>query len=370
MTSGTSGSTALGGQQFAGFGDYKLWNGADGKTEVLPGGTKRPRWNNYSMTRAYRKRPINYWTATAKNGGAQFNVLANVSFLLTKPVAPAGLLVQAQSRLTDKVRGHSFNLAVNAAQGRQLVDMVTSNLGKFGRSVLALKHGDFATAARALGARPRVSKLRASDISGRWLELQYGWLPALSDTYEAAKAYEKITEKPRTSTVRSSAKITFKRNAHIGSFANAFQTCVQRISYVWEMYEDISTPRSLGLLDPLSVAWEVLPYSFVVDWFVPIGSYLDNLSILPFVKGRLMTQQTWEWSGSEPLTFTDPLPGFFGGTLCSKVEYLGVDECRAILIERGISASLPSVAFPSFDSHGLRGRRVWNAIALAAQRFL
>jgi hypothetical protein len=29
--------------------------------------------------------------------------------------------------------------------------------------------------------------------------------------------------------------------------------------------------NSIGLLNPLTIAWEVLPFSFVVDWFVNIG---------------------------------------------------------------------------------------------------
>jgi hypothetical protein len=32
--------------------------------------------------------------------------------------------------------------------------------------------------------------------------------------------------------------------------------------------------ETLGLLNPLSLAWELLPYSFVIDWFLPIGDYL------------------------------------------------------------------------------------------------
>jgi hypothetical protein len=33
----------------------------------------------------------------------------------------------------------------------------------------------------------------------------------------------------------------------------------------------------LGLTNPLNVAWELVPFSFVVDWFIPIGSFFDGL---------------------------------------------------------------------------------------------
>jgi hypothetical protein len=29
-------------------------------------------------------------------------------------------------------------------------------------------------------------------------------------------------------------------------------------------------------LNPLAIAWELVPFSFVVDWFVGVGSYLDS----------------------------------------------------------------------------------------------
>ena len=34
----------------------------------------------------------------------------------------------------------------------------------------------------------------------------------------------------------------------------------------------------LGLLNPISVAWELVPFSFLIDWFVPVGNYLDSFT--------------------------------------------------------------------------------------------
>lgn len=33
-----------------------------------------------------------------------------------------------------------------------------------------------------------------------------------------------------------------------------------------------------GFTNPVNLAWELLPFSFVVDWFLPIGPYLETLS--------------------------------------------------------------------------------------------
>jgi len=371
MSSGTTGNINLFNEPFVGYDTYRTWVGADGRTEALPSGVLRSKWNNFTMSRAWRRRTTNQWTATLVAGGTS-SFAASVTMNALTPETPISKLdLEAQSRLVAAIRGHSFNLAVNAAQSKQLVDMVIGNLGKLGRSILALKHGDFATAARQLGARPRVSRLKPSDIPGRWLELQYGWLPSLSDTYEAAKAYEVLTKDPRVSNVRASAKDTDVFNTVTGGFAKSQLRMNRRVIYNYELTEQLPASRSLGLSDPLSVIWEIIPYSFVVDWFIPIGTYLDTLSILPQLNGRWMRTEVREFSAFESLKWTQVMPGFIGGIgLCSKVEYSGTDVGRHLKVTRTTGSGSLSTALPSFSPSGLHGTRIWNAIALAAQRFL
>ena len=38
----------------------------------------------------------------------------------------------------------------------------------------------------------------------------------------------------------------------------------------------LAAMQKLGVANPASLAWELLPYSFVVDWFLPIGQYLNS----------------------------------------------------------------------------------------------
>lgn len=42
--------------------------------------------------------------------------------------------------------------------------------------------------------------------------------------------------------------------------------------------DSLLTLDQCGLINPLSVAWELVPFSFVVDWFLPIGTYINSMS--------------------------------------------------------------------------------------------
>jgi hypothetical protein len=39
----------------------------------------------------------------------------------------------------------------------------------------------------------------------------------------------------------------------------------------------LAQAASLGLTNPATWVWEKIPWSFVVDWLLPIGAYLDSM---------------------------------------------------------------------------------------------
>jgi len=261
-------------------------------------------------------------------------------------------------KLSAKVKDHDFNLAVNLAQGNQVVSMVTSTLAKFAKSVRALKHGDFATAARQLGARPRTSRLKTTDVSGRWLELQYGWLPLIGDSYEAAKAYAALTAGPRSKMYMVSMSAAAKeQSAIVGPLAYSYKNKIKR-RIIFDQYEAMTAKRQLGLEDPYSVIWEIIPYSFVVDWFYPIGSYLDAMNAIPALNGRFLTTTT---TTREGLFFRDR------GLVQYQLSSITSRDAKQITVLRTPSTAI-NPPLPSF-TQGLSGKRIWNAIALAHQAF-
>lgn len=371
MTTGATGNTDTF-LDHTGSARRREWSGGDGKYEIY-GGSTRLKWNNYTLNARQRVRNQDDYSYKRKpiNGGN------TVVATLIRSMTPGDQItwsandeLKLQAKLLDRVKGHSFNMAVAAAEGPMLVSMVANNLLKFGRAVNSLKRGDFSGAAKQLGAKPKPSRLNKSDVSGRWLELQYGWLPALSDTYEAAKAFEALSKGPRSSMITvASGRKALQKQTGPGSLGICewynVESYSRRIQY--QLYEEMAASRQLGLMNPLSVVWERIPYSFVVDWFIPIGTYLDNLNQIPKLRGRFLTTVKRKKTGSKVKVGSSSQ----WSSVVEKVNYVPVDDSwESVSMTRTLSSSL-SPPLPQFRFVGsLKGKRVWNAIALASQIFL
>lgn len=344
----------------------RTWSGGDGKTSTYAG-VKRTKWNNYSCqintsTIGSQKWKGKFWENYPTDDPKQWVSVgpSNASSGLGGPDASFSSNDQLKllNKLAEKVKGHDFNLAVNLAQGNQVVSMVVDTLTKFSKSVRALKHGDFATAARQLGARPRTSRLKTTDVSGRWLELQYGWLPLIGDSYEAAKAYAAITAGPRSKLYKASIMAVAKeQKVNNGPLSYSYKNKVRR-QIIFDQYEKMSAKRQLGLEDPYSVIWEVIPYSFVVDWFCPIGSYLDAMNAIPALIGKFCTTTT---TTREGMFFKDR------GLVQYSLSTIASRDAKQIIVDRVVSTAI-NPPLPSF-TQGLSGTRIWNAISLAHQAF-
>jgi len=331
----------------------RVWTGSDGKF-LSPGVI---RMNPYSAT--IRVAMCRHSNGTSFNGYPA-PCLANGHTLTPWTTNDTFRL---QSKLVNAVKDHNFNLAVAVAEGHKTLEMIHSNMSKIGNAILAVKHGNFARAARCLGTQHRPSSLRSKDVSGRWLELQYGWKPLLQDVYNGMGAWHILTAPPRQSSiiVTTSTHEMPKDTSNSPTNYTGFGTrrAVGRLQYV--MTEDLSVQRSLGLYDPLSVAWEVLPYSFVADWFIPIGTYLENLNTIPHLKGTfvqtIFTRNTSVLVGVKPQGLQ-----FYKG---------GAWNSRYIKVDRTVSTGL-STAFPQFKplDRVLSPLHFANALALLYQRFV
>lgn len=89
--------------------------------------------------------------------------------------------------------------------------------------------------------------------SAFWLEYSFGIAPLLQSIFDSLEAFR------RSSDLRKARAVSNGAGYHIyGSVVN----------------RDVDTLDRLGLTNPALLAWNLLPFSFVVDWFLPISTIL------------------------------------------------------------------------------------------------
>jgi hypothetical protein len=230
----------------------------------------------------------------------------------------------AVSKLAERAEADlNANVAQDIAQMNQTVSLITGTVGRITSAISAVKRGKIASAVAALGTPPprsssriRVSKGRQSAaqvVANNWLELQYGWKPLLSDIDGAMRNLANSIHK--SGGVRTVSASSSKSNGDSGSFTcpyvgggppqgswNFSTTTTSRYGLSFQIDNSlIAFLGQTGFTNPLNLAWEVLPYSFVVDWFVPIGPYLESMSAFAgctFLRGYWSRRTVTEYSAA------------------------------------------------------------------------
>ena len=200
----------------------------------------------------------------------------------------------ALGKLLDRMKDMKVNVAQAYAERKQTLSLISSAVNTIASAALAVRRGKLRHAHTLFGRE--VQKMRVRDIapspknlSDRWLEFSYGWRPLLSDIHGAAEHLAKtfMDRKPDLRIVVTAKKnyTWFGRALNSNGFNRQFDTILDYTSditvrYVIEYRVSSSIASQLastGLTNPLLLAWELIPYSFVVDWFLPLGTYLNRL---------------------------------------------------------------------------------------------
>lgn len=125
-----------------------------------------------------------------------------------------------------------------------------------------------------------IKKEGYSGLLGRkWLEFIYGWSPTVSGAFDTAEALNQELMAGIICTGKVRAKQ--QKNARL-SYQNGLVDCNLTVRANGCYHYIIKNPdlllmSQLGLTNPLSVAWELTPWSFVFDWFVDVGGYINRM---------------------------------------------------------------------------------------------
>lgn len=195
--------------------------------------------------------------------------------------------------LYAKVAGSDFNLAVTLVETRETLDTIANGAMKIARALRFARKLDVVGVAKALGVKPKSrynNRNHGYTATSLWLEHRYGWMPILQDVHSAAQLLAVQLSSPLSKRYIARIKRQASKSAPSHGFWR-YGTNVKTIrkQIVAFLSEQPSTLQMTGLTNPLSVAWEAVPFSFVVDWFLPVGNYLQARGAASVLKGTFVT---------------------------------------------------------------------------------
>lgn len=249
------------------------------------------------------------------------------------------------------------------------------------RFTKALKKLDFKAAAKELGVKqpPRrkkgskrglVNRRGAKALSSNYLEFHFGWSPLVGDIGNSIDILQggvppyRVSGRARSNWSSNSSALTkgVRTDTRV-TITNDWEQSISIRAEVSVSNPNLWLANQMGFVNPAAVAWEAVPFSFVVDWFANVGDVLSsftdfaglnmtNVSVTTFSKvkhNQTSYTRYWSYSGVVHTTLFTELSG--GGAYCVRT-----------------AGSIPRPKFAIKPFQGFSVRRGLAAISLLVQQ--
>lgn len=200
-----------------------------------------------------------------------------------------------RNKLLAKAKAATVNLANALGEYRQTATLFRDAATFVARSARALKARD----PRML-YDPRSSL--SSKMSNAVLVTQYGIRPLVSDVLGSIEVLKQASDRPLYFRSNASTTDRLERRYTIYNSSAKPESVVctlDKRSSAWSLVELNNqvlhqTLGQFGFTNPLGVAWELVPFSFVVDWFFNVGEFLASLDNCLYFKNGIYQISTRE----------------------------------------------------------------------------
>jgi hypothetical protein len=237
-----------------------------------------------------------------------------------------------------------WELLTTLAEANKTLAYVTGRMKDAAGIIKSARKGDFSF----LKKKPDVS-----DARDLWLEARYAIRPIVYDVANAMQAFNK--DKRLSPFIRSSRRDSLESTENI-----QFSYTSGDIDYVLEgtativhelragvyatLEHNLPNVKLLGLLNLASTAWELVPWSFVVNWFVNTSTIISSLNPNPVYavnKGYCSVNTTIVFNG----TLTASVGGETKVTSISKTlsQYKRVLRTNPSLISIDVNLTVPKL---------------------------
>lgn len=231
------------------------------------------------------------------------------SFLQLSPTFTGDLnnaLTEAKVKAMLDLANGKANMGETLATSKQTLNLFLDTAADLMKIARDIRRGRVYKQVKHLNVKKLKALARSGDIprsvANRWLQFWFGWKPLVSDAYGLYETFVGSMSKPALLVHgRASSKIeedlfveeVEDLSSSLGTtynFLDRFRIDVRcNVTARVNNADYLRTINSVGLLNPAQTAWELIPFSFVVDWFLPVGKVLEAMSApagLSFVGGH------------------------------------------------------------------------------------
>lgn len=254
------------------------------------------------------------------------------------------------------------NMALTLLERKQTVSMIAKRGSQLLKGARQIRKFDFRGAAKTFGVTIPKRASRKKQFADNWLEFHFGWSPLVGDIGEAVKVLQgqppsiKVRATGTASAVNRSGSPYVDWPSPSRAWAHQYSSKVTVGARIIQVNPDLALANALGFTDPATLAWESIPFSFVVDWFANVADFLSQMSAtIGYTLSGEYTKILYQASGTETSFVWAP-----GGGKSSKTDVGRGWEFKRLL-------GLPSVSLKLRPFNGFSPTRGLTAISLLVQ---
>lgn len=278
----------------------------------------------------------------------------------------------AQVKALNKLGDEKAQIGADLATYMQLVRMFKGKTSLLYDILNAMKKGkmrDYLN--RSARDLAKNGEKKAADA---YLEYVYGWKPLVSEIYGVYQLLQQYSNGVKPLIIHGHGSQKMSTNwaytspeSSKGANWQANFTVTEKFKGTCDLYGRVDPQyiafrilNQLGLLNPAAIVWEATPWSFVVDWLIPIGPMISAFTApigVNFISGTTATRATRSFKG-EYHSYLDST----GGKIVENLScpFTATDEQYA-----RVTHSTWPFPTPYLNLNPLSGDRSFKALALA-----
>ncbi len=286
---------------------------AKGSVVTLPGGTTFRKATPYThesiqlvnsgnYSGVYRQNVIGPEYRASNESGREIGRMITSPYKLRGLNIPLDAKNEAVTKALNKIADQKVNLGENLATMRQTVGLFMGPAKALSNALHAARRQDSWKPLLHMSLRDIKQKGITTKAASDYLAYVYGLKPLAQDVFELIDLMKGKIADPLILSAKASARRTEEKSSGL-PYPSLSYTDLKYVSAqgsykvscsVWARIDPntsgLRSLNQLGLLNPLGLAWDLVPYSFVVDWFLPVGPVLYALSApagLIFIDGSI-----------------------------------------------------------------------------------